>query len=198
MKKSIIILFVFAFVTVVSACSYRAIFESSDPTFESSNINEKKDNTTISSTIVWLEPHESDARQYEINYLTKHKDEMESLSNTMLCAEEDNKTFQYRPKEQRLDWFNDTHYYTQGQIFEHPILDAASFLDGEEIFDLVYVDDWELEGKACVFSKDLFDSNGMLIGTSNIVYCTIRQQLIPTDWDKVLPDWYYYLEYYPD
>ncbi len=146
---------------------------------------------------------EKRVRQAQEVFLQEHLEEMTALAELMLASETNQITYQYTPKSHRLDWFNHVDYYTQGQITDHPILDAAAFLSGTEVFYGVGVVnamqfDLPTDSLACVFYSPVQNYSGDLLAWANIVYSKSSINDNPVQFEELLPNWYYRIVYLPD
>ena len=216
MKWKRLFVLLFLLELVLSGCKNNTTLEQPSISFEIEEYQdgEKSENRTASyesrdstknnaSPSIPTNPSDS-VRQSEEIFLHDHIKEMTTLAEMMLAAETDQITYQYTPETHRLDWFKSGSYYTQGQITEHPILDAAFFLRGTEVFDGVCVFDYEgvwgynQHTKACVFYKPVHDTSGNLLFWAKIAYCTSNVSDIPIHFEELLPNSYFYLEDIPD
>lgn len=142
-------------------------------------------------------------RQDAEAFLRAHPEEMEALAEVMLRSREETVQYQFYPDD-TLYWYNDSDYRPQGKLDDHPILDAADFLRGTEIFDLLYTSDWEMGSPGCVFCRSLDDPSGHPLYWCDLIWCPdysgdpadISEAAFTVE--EILPGWYWYLEPTPD
>lgn len=104
-------------------------------------------------------------------FLKAHPDEMEALAEVMLQARGESSIYQFYPREEALYAYKRGDHLPQERLREHPILDAAGFLRGTELFDLLCVSEWELGSPGCVFLKALEDSTGHPLYWCELIWC---------------------------
>ena len=143
-------------------------------------------------------------RQEEEAFLKAHPDEMEALAACMLQSHGEGVIYQFCPRNEALYAYNSGDHIPQERLSEHPILDAAGFLHGTEVFDLLYVSDWDLGSPGCVFRKALEDSTGHPLYWCELIRCPDYSgdpaDISKAAWtvEEILPGWYWYLEPTPD
>lgn len=143
-------------------------------------------------------------RQGEEAFLKAHPDEMEELAARMLQSHGADVIYQFDPRDEALYSYKSGEHIPQARLGEHPILDAAGFLRGTELFDLLYASDWELGSPGCVFLKNFEDPSGYPLYWCKLIWCPDASG-DPADFSKaaiaveeIAPGWYWYLEPTPD
>lgn len=143
-------------------------------------------------------------RQEAEAFLKAHPDEMEALAEVMLQAHGAGGIYQFFPREEALYAYKSGDHLPQERLREHPILDAAGFLRGTELFDRLFVSEWELGSPGCAFRKALNDPTGHPLYWCELIRCPDYSG-DPADIskaaeavDEIAPGWYWYLEPTPD
>ena len=137
-------------------------------------------------------------------FLKAHPDEMEALAACMLRSQGTDVIYQLDPRDAALYAYKRGDHIPQEKLREHPILDAAGFLRGTELFDLLCVSDRELGSLGCVFLKGLADPAGHPLYWCELIRCSDASD-DPADFSKaaiaveeIAPGWYWYVEPMPD
>ena len=196
MKKPIAFLLLLAVLFSLTACTPKASPETSNPV----SGTQAPETTGLASEEAQL----AQIRQEAEAFLRAHPDEMEALAEVLLKSHEEAVLSQYDPQDDSLYWYNSGDHLPQGRLDDHTILDAAGFLRGTAVFDLLFVSDWELGSPGCVFRKALHDSSGHPLYWCGLIRCP-DDSGNPADRSKaalsveeILPGWYWYLEPTPD
>ena len=143
-------------------------------------------------------------RQEAEAFLKAHPVEMEALAACMLQSHGASVIYQFDLRDEALYSYKSGEHVPQERLREHPILDAAGFLRGTELFDLLYTSDWELGSLGCVFLKSLEDSSGYPLYWCELIWCPdasgdsadFSKAAIAVE--EIAPGWYWYLEPTPD
>ena len=196
MKRAAAFLLLLTALISLTACAPKTVPETTEPVSDA----QVPETTGFASEEARL----ARIRQEAEAFLKAHPDEMEALAEVMLRSREETVLYQYYPPDDTLYWYNSSDHLPQGQLDEHPILDAAGFLRGTEIFSLICVSDWELGSQGCVFLKALEDSAGHPLYWCELIWCPDYSG-DPADISKaaeaveeILPSWYWYVEPTPD
>lgn len=143
-------------------------------------------------------------RQEAEAFLKAHPDEMEALAACMLRSQGTDVIYQLDPRNAALYAYKRGDHIPQEKLWEHPILDAAGFLRGTELFDLLCVSERELGSLGCVFLKGLADPAGHPLYWCELIRCSDASG-DPADISKaaiavaeIAPGWYWYVEPMPD
>ena len=196
MKRVIAFLLLLAVLISVTACTPKAAPE----TMSTVSGTQAPETTGYASEEAQL----AQIRQEAEAFLRAHPDEMKALAEVMLRSHEETVLYQYYPPDDILYWYNSSDHLPQGQLDDHPILDAAGFLRGTEIFSLLFISDWELGSLGCVFCGVLHDPSGHPLYWCGLIWCpdysgdpAVRSEAaFPVE--EILPGWYWYLEPTPD
>ena len=196
MKRAAAFLLLLAVLISLTACTPKAVSETTEPV----SGTQSPETTGYASEEAQL----AQIRQEAEAFLKAHPDEMKALAEVMLQSDEETVHYQYYPSGNILYWYNSSDYWPQGQFDEHPILDAAAFLRGTEIFTSLYVSDWELGSPGCVFRRALDDPSGHPLYWCDLIWCPDYSgdpaDISKAAWtvEEILPGWYWYLEPTPD
>ena len=196
MKRAAALLLLLAVLISLTACTAKTVPEMTKPV----SGTQHPETTGFASEEAQL----AQIRQEAEDFLRAHPDEMEALAACMLRSHGESVTYQFYPRDEALYAYNSGDHLPQERLSEHPILDAAGFLRGTEVFDLLYVSDWELGSLGCVFLKALKDPTGHSLYWCELIRCPDASG-DPVDFSKsaiaveeIAPDWYWYLEPTPD
>lgn len=196
MKRALVLLLLLTVLSSLSACTPKAAPETTKAVFGT----QSPETTGFASEEARL----AQIRQEAEAFLKAHPDEMEALAARMLESHGAGVIYQFYPREEALYAYNSGDHIPQERLREHPILDAAGFLRGTELFDLLYADDWELGSPGCVFLKNLEDPGGHPLYWCELIRCPDASG-DPADYSKaaiaveeIAPGWYWYLEPTPD
>ena len=196
MKRAAAFLLLLAVLISLTACAPKTVPETTEPVSD----------TQASKTTGFAseEARLARIRQEAEAFLKAHPDEMKALAEVMLRSREETVLYQYYPPNDILYWYNSGDHLPQGQLDDHPILDAAEFLRGTEIFSLICVSDWELGSLGCVFRGALDDPSGHPLYWCDLIWCPDYSgdpaDISKAAWmvEEILPGWYWYLEPTPD
>ena len=196
MKRALAFLLLLTVLIFLIACAQKAAPE----TTEAVSGTQGPETTGLASEEAQL----AQIRQEETAFLKAHPDEMEALAACMLQSHGASMIYQFYPRDEALYAYNSGDHIPQERLREHPILDAAGFLRGAELFDLLYTSDWELGSLGCVFLKNLEDPGGHSLYWCELIWCPDASG-DPADFSKaaiaveeIAPGWYWYLEPTPD
>ena len=207
MKRTLAFLLLLAILISLAACTPEAAHETANPVSDTQGqeTTEPVSGTQSPETTGFVseEAQLARIRQDVETFLRAHPEEMEALAEVMLRSREETVQYQFYPDD-TLYWYNNSDYRPQGQLDDHPILDAAGFLRGTEIFSLICVSDWELGSLGCVFRNAVHDPTGHPLYWCDLIWCpdysgdqAVRSEAaFPVE--EILPGWYWYLEHTPD
>lgn len=131
-------------------------------------------------------------------FLYENHDKMEALAVELIRNQTDGQHLQYYPEENALYLYGETSYDPSEQLTEHTVLDAAAFMAGKTVFDLVSPSNgtYEVSAEHCEFLKAVKEENGELLCFVELIYCPLTfEQNEYASLEQVLPNWYIYLWY---
>lgn len=130
------------------------------------------------------------------DYLYNNEDNMQLLAAELIRYESSGQHLQYYPAKNELYSFTESSVDPSDRLKEHPVLDLAAFMAGNNMFTLVSpsTGTYEVAAEHCEFLKAVEDGNGNLLCYVELIYCPNSfEENEYAVLEQVLPNWFLYI-----